>query len=602
MTKITQTEDTITIKKQVSEDLKNSIMLNANQMINLNGKVDNDLIINDALKSLSDETTKKRDFKHFKDIKEFKEYAQKSSMDIINEYIKYLQKTYDEDISNISIIELKNKTAEFNLKFLNTYIVDIKQQAPDLIATQEDYASKLASTTADLQLFEINKIGLDAFLKADLKKDKSFKQIMQLDALIKAQKEIKNEFLEYEDAPKDVSDAIVKTILYTNQILDSYFQVENIIKNNNNYYKKLHQKHNKINKLIAEIGNKFKQRDDELNSRKAELEIIDNTNTDLVVKRGNIKLPKTYEIDFDIMKMFNNTYTNYQYKSVDDNRHKEIDTKAKLILNLDVDTEDAITNIKNAYLSNFIKNDNQITLYPIQNAIINGFINVRDKQDTIDKVIPLESVLKYITQNSKLRLPTNKKDLQLYEDFMKFFDKCKIQVKITNRKTKETIFEIKQPISLLTNYEAKENGKYGYVIGNSVLYLIKNKLDEIYDIPHKTTIATDKGYLYTKKLPTSIPTINVVQTIYPKIAQMINSYKTKNTYNGKINITSLYNFQALYNKRDIPTKDDKNTAREILNKYLDSLIDKGLIISYTPIKEGKEINQYKIEINKDAKL
>ena len=40
----------------------------------------------------------------------------------------------------------------------------------------------------------------------------------------------------------------------------------------------------------------------------------------------------------------------------------------------------------------------------------------------------------------------------------------------------------------------------------------------------------------------------------------------------------------------------------MLNKYLDELISKGLINSYSAVKDKKEITQYKIEINRDAKL
>jgi hypothetical protein len=40
----------------------------------------------------------------------------------------------------------------------------------------------------------------------------------------------------------------------------------------------------------------------------------------------------------------------------------------------------------------------------------------------------------------------------------------------------------------------------------------------------------------------------------------------------------------------------------MLNKYLDELINKGLISSYSAINDKKEITQYKIEINKKAKL
>jgi hypothetical protein len=141
----------------------------------------------------------------------------------------------------------------------------------------------------------------------------------------------------------------------------------------------------------------------------------------------------------------------------------------------------------------------------------------------------------------------------------------------------------------------------GYIIGNSIINILKNELDNLHTTPQQTTLKDSKGYLLSK-LPKTPPTINLTQYIYPKIAQMINSYNKRGTYNGKINIIPLYNFQAFYNKHPKPTKDDNKKVREMLNKYLDELISKGLISSYSAINDKKEITLYKIEINKKAKL
>ena len=58
----------------------------------------------------------------------------------------------------------------------------------------------------------------------------------------------------------------------------------------------------------------------------------------------------------------------------------------------------------------------------------------------------------------------------------------------------------------------------------------------------------------------------------------------------------------LYKKHPKADKQDKQDTREMLNKYLDHLINTELIVSYTPIQKGREINIYKIEINKKAKI
>ena len=91
--------------------------------------------------------------------------------------------------------------------------------------------------------------------------------------------------------------------------------------------------------------------------------------------------------------------------------------------------------------------------------------------------------------------------------------------------------------------------------------------------------------------------INLIQYIYPKIASMINTYKTKNKYQSKIDITCLYDFQAMYNKHPRATKEDKRDVRDMVNEYLEQLIQKQLITSYKPILKGKEINTYQIIIN-----
>ena len=592
----TNKDDRVYYSNIKTEGLKQSIIFNANQMISLGGKIDTINLIDKVIIDNNPIITYKDDKGNRLNADKDNDYWLKE----VDNYITYLQDTLDADLSNIDAEQLKQLSIDFNKMLITKYIGGIKTNIIDLIDSKENYANHLATALVDLQALEIVKIGIKEFNKLNLQEhNKDFRIYMQLDDLIDIQKTTK--IINAKDLEK-VDIPIIKQLLYEKQILQSINQVEQIIKDNKKYYDDLHKKYNKINDLIKKIGNKYKKRDADLsNISKNELFITEtNKNNDVVVKRSNLKLPSTYNIDFDIMKLFNNIYPNYRYKAIDDNRHKDLDIQAKLMLDLDTNTSDETQNLQNMRLINFIKSGN-IALYPIQSALINGFISIRDNQDTIDKVVPLLTTLKYITENKNLRLPKSKKDLELYEDFMLFFDRCKMQVKIVDRKTKNIIFEIMQPIPILSNTPAYNGISYGYVIGNSVLNLLKNELDKIYTTPHQTSIKTNKGYL-SSKLPTTPPTINLTQYIYSKIAQMINSYQRIGKYNGKVNITPLYDFQALYQKRYKPNKDDKDKVREMLNKYLDSLINKGLIKSYTAIKTGKEINQYKIEINKDAKL
>lgn len=593
-----KSDNSINITRYNIDKLKNSILINANQMISLNGKIDTFKLVDKA--TIVNNPIMQYEDAEGNNINEDK--TQKYWLNEIERYIRYLLRVNDEDISNVSADELKQKAVDFNIKFIDTYISGIKNYAVDLIDTKEIYASHLATALADLQAMEISKIGIIGFNLLDLKNDiNTIKQYMGINRLLEVQDTFRK--LYPNPSTEDATDSgdlnIIKSVLYQHQLLDSLEQVQKIIDDNKAYYDKLHQKHNKINKLIAEIGKKFKARDDELNSISTQLEVIDNK--DIVVKKDNIKIPTTYTYDFDIMRLFNNIYPNFKFKSIDEDRHKDLDIKAKLMLDIESDTTDANILFQNMRLIEFIKSGN-IALYPIQSALINGFIDVRDNQDTIDKVIPFQSTLKYITEDKKLRFPKSKKDIQLYEDFMLFFDRCKIQVKIIDRATNSTIFEVMQPIPLLSNTQAYSNNSgMGYIIGNSIINILKNELDNIHITPHQTTLKDSKGYLLSK-LPKTPPTINLTQYMYGKVAQMINSYNKRGTYNGKVNIQPLYDFQAFYNKHSKPTKDDNKKVREMLNKYLDELISKGLISSYSAINDKKEITQYKIEINKKAKL
>ena len=540
---MTNKDKTITIDNKIDKD---SLYYN---ILSLNKYVDKD--IRDAF----NEYNKSIDKEKIKDFIKDKDYW----IQELDDYIQHLNELDKEDISNISKQELKEKVVSFNVGILKNFFVIKRQYARDLISDKDKYSLELASTIVDLQIIEINNIGgIDAFCKLNLDKDKTLKQIMKTPLLKEIQQQIKDNI----KLGNTIDDDALKTLLFNKQLQDSIDKVEKIISDDKEYYNKLHRKYNKIDKLITIVGKKYKARDEELKEvnelsdiQQLENEITISDTSDTKVKKDFTKLPTEYVFNFDEEKLFNNIYPNYKYKSIDEDRHKRL---------------------------------------------INGFINVRDNQDSIDRVIPLLSVLKYITANKNLRLPTSKKDLKLYEDFMLFFDRCKIQVKIEDRQTKDVLFEIMQPMSLLSNTPAY-NGKYGYVIGNSVLNLLKNELDKLYTTPNQTTFKTNKSYLQNT-LPKTPTTINIDMYIRPKIAQMINSYQKRATYNGKINIIKLYDFQAMYNEKPKPDKDDKAKVREMLNKYLDNLVKKDVLISYTPIKKGKEIEQYKVEINKNAKL
>lgn len=522
-----------------------------------------------------------------------------------NDYLKLMQK-YDNVLNDFidkqynSKDELDKDIVQFNIYYDTNYYNGFNLRVKDFLDKdiKRFYVNQYASAIATLQLQEINSKYKDIKDILDVDIDNTDTDSIINQKWFKETQKIVKDY--YKDASDKVDKQDIDRVIF-NVITEMIYQeqiklLDEIIQKNIDYYKKVNKLYKTINDKILRIVNNFNKYIDKTTDL-TKLEDIDST---AVIKRDNTKLPKTYTIDFDIMRLFNNIYPNYKFKSIDDNRHKDLDIKAKLLLDINSDTTDEITLFQNMRLVQFIKSGN-ITLYPIQSALINGFIDIRDNQDTIDKVIPFQSTLKHITQDKKMRFPKSKKDIQLYEDFMLFFDRCKIQVKIIDRATNSVVFEVMQPIPLLSNTQAYSNSSgMGYIIGNSIINILKNELDNLHTTPHQTSLKTSKGYL-TSKLPKTPTTINLTQYIDSRISQMINSYNKRGTYNGKVNIETLYDFQALYNKHPKPTKDDRDKVREMLNKYLDEKKSIGLISNYNAINDKKEITQYKIEINKNNK-
>lgn len=522
---------------------------------------------------------------------------------VYQDYIRQM-KNFDKELDNFldkvytDTQDLKDDIYFFNnyydAGYRNGFNIKVRNYLDDDI--KKDYLNKYADAIASTQYLEIKNVvgNIIEFVNEDID-NTEIKKILDDKDLKDIQHQIQDKKTEFtDDFNKDDIEYYVFDLIKDYVYRDELKKIDAEIKGNKEFYKEVKSLYKSINDKILKIVENFIKYYD----KSTDIEIIEDTS---IVKRDNIKLPKTYTIDFDIMRLFNNIYPNYKFKSIDDNRHKDLDIKAKLLLDIDSNTTDEITLFQNMRLVQFIKSGN-IALFPIQSALINGFIDIRDNQDTIDKVIPFQSTLKYITQDKKMRFPKSKKDIQLYEDFMLFFDRCKIQVKIVDRATNSVVFEVMQPIPLLSNTQAYSNSSgMGYIIGNSIINILKNELDNLHTTPHQTTLRASKGYL-SSKLPKTPTTINLSQYIDSKISQMINSYGKRGTYNGKVNITPLYDFQALYNKHPKPTKDDKKKVREMLNKYLDEKIKTNLITNYNAIDDKKEITQYKIEINKDVKV
>ena len=503
--------------------------------------------------------------------------------------------------------ELEDAIYEFNKMFHNEYLHRLNNQVKDLLNEdiKSNYLNKYASAFTMVQMQEIKKIADTdkdfMLLNLDDASDINFNCIVSIDILKKAQEDTR-EFLKKadnkrQDLPEDVREFIDDfnrddmEFIIEKKLHNALYQAQNnqIIKDildNEEYYKKIHRLYKTIDKNIIEVIETFKNASAILDiSLKPQVQKIAKINS-----RG-LKIPKEYDINFDISKLFDNIYQIDKYKSIDPDRHKDLDIKAKLLCDKDNLTLDEIV------LVEYIK-DNIIQLFPIQQALIQSFTDIRDLNP--NKPIPLLKALKRITTNNKMRLPKSKKERQAYEDMMLLFNKLEVMVKIVDRKAKQTIFETIDPIPLLKNYRTINYDEFGYYIGNSIITILEDVFDEIYEIPHKTTLkdTTAQKLLLNNQTDTQ-PVINMKKFIEDKILIMTNTYKRLGTYQSKINIQTLYSYQAFYNKHNKPNKDDRRDAREKLEVFLNSLIDKGILVSFQAIEDKKtaEINNYRLKLN-----
>lgn len=553
-----KTDDKLVYYSKLNDEgIKKSIVINANQMIDLNGKIDTFSLIDKALIDNSPIIRHEDKKGNILNADKDNNYWLKE----IDNYIKYLTDTLDADISNTSADDLKQLTIDFNSSFITKYIGGISTNAIDLIDKKESYANHLATALVDLQTLEILKIGISAFSKLDLSKtDASFKQYMQVDTLKRVQdalKEVKSK--------SKIDTNIIKPILYQMQILDSLKQVDNIISNNKKYYEDLHKKYETINKLLASVSTKYKARDDELS------------------KYANAVAPKqaqNKQINLHLAKMFNNTYPLNKYTSIDKNHNEKYDIKLKV----SIDTE--FKDLRDIIFVGDI-NKKQISLLPIDLALFIGFTSINNINGG-NIPITLTDAFKFISEDKKIRIRKGQKAYQLYDEKMQSFKSFKVKSIIKDRDTKKTLIEFKDAIPILENYKVHiaSRNDMGYIIGASAILSILNFLSEQEGIDYLTTFSTANSFINDNQSNT-IAILNMKYYLIIKILQMGNASKSGKIYNPHINLDDLYKQTALLNGKTELNKTEKQRLRGQIETYLNYLKSNELLraYDYTPFKE-----------------
>lgn len=227
--------------------------------------------------------------------------------------INHLKSVLKQDISNISIDELKELIINNNKSFLNNYIANIKNNAIDLMDDTElkAYADNLTNAIVDLQQQDISNIGYNKFLNTDLQqliKEDKLTAYIDLNLLIDIQHQYK--LKQVQDNIK-ISDEDIINSLFNIQQQESIKNVERIRDADKPYYENRHRQLENIKSLYHKISDKYeKQRN--LLSDSNNIELFNN-GIDILseMQNQNKKLEKT---NYNTTLLSNKVFTNKDYE------------------------------------------------------------------------------------------------------------------------------------------------------------------------------------------------------------------------------------------------------------------------------------------------
>ncbi len=289
-------------------------------------------------------------------------------------------------------------------------------------------------------------------------------------------------------------------------------------------------------------------------------------------------IPTNHTFNLVAPKIFNTTYKLDKYTKIDKDNNLDYDVKINI-------TTDEIDDLRDIIFQEDITNK-QLSLLPIDLALFIGFTDLSALNGN-NIPINMQDTLRYITESKNLKLKDSKKLLSLYEDRLRTFDKFKVKAIITNKETNKQI-RFLDPIAILENARVLDtsNNQISYIIGRSAILTILNYLSEQMKQDYLTTFNVANKYINDTQSNT-IYILNMKYYILIKVLQMGNSKDRLNKYNPKINLDKLYQQTALLKGVKDLSKTEKSRLRASINKYLEHLISKGLLLEYdyTPFKE-----------------
>ncbi len=522
---------------------------------------------------------------------------------------KYLGKTYttiqelEEDIYSFNSLYDKNYYNGFNYKVRNYADEKVKQ----------DYLNKYADAIASTQYIEIKEVCNDIieFVNEDID-NTEIKRILDDEYLKDIQKQIKDAYSDNaSDTDNDSNVSLIPNTadfitpkadyitefvndfnkddveIYTYNLIKHYVYTDELnklnaeIESNKKYYKEVSTLYKAIDNKILKIVSNFSKH----------LSKLEKQNKTKAVK--NI-VPTSHTFNLVAPKIFNTTYKMGKYTSIDKSNNLDYDVRLNIVA-------DEINDLRDIIFQEDITNKT-LSLLPIDLALFIGFTDLSAINGN-NIPINMQDTLRYITESKNLKLKDNKKLLQLYEDRLRTFDKFKVKAIITNKETNKQI-RFLDPISILENARVLDtsSNQISYIIGRSAILVILNYLADEMQQDYKATFSTANSYINDSQSNT-IYTLNMKYYLIIKILQMGNSKERLNKYQPKINLNQLYEQTALLKGVDELSKTEKARLRQSINKYLEHLKGKGLLLEYDykPFKEIASESTTAITKKSDAK-
>lgn len=534
-----------------------------------------------------------------------------------DKYIKTLKAKAKEDISSLSKDELKEKIESHNKEYLNVYIAGIKANALDLANdnTRRGYANRLADTLTDLQIQEINKIGVKKFLELDLdKKPYQFTYYIDVKDLKTAQKNTIQTAKDIDKYYKELEEKEHKKVQwYTPQIerdtrvlfsdiksiilVEQEHKVKKIYEDSKDFYDKRYKKRLQIDKLLEQISAKYKEHNDYLSTPR--YRALDVSNKEDIINKvalQNKAIEKTnYTTTLVGKYFFNGKY--------------EIGTAYPVVIDKDRDIQTNFTLVETGNAIKLAGTDKTITLTKDLKAINDAVGTLIDNQCNIitskqlynfitkgkisNDYVPQENIEDLLDKLNKLKI-TGEIDatIQLqdtgYQAILEDYERTTGE-KAQPRLQKDLVsFEIIKDV-VLPNKE-----KTDFILFNSypLLYQYAKQLKQIAPVP-----AEIKDINYTPKPSGKNNTIQITALTSIMRDELINEILLrKSRHNNPINLNNFLanncNFYDIIDKNNTDNVLNPNQRKRYIAKIetiLNNFKDKKFIQDYKVIRKGKII-------------